>query len=312
MKILTHTLDCTANPFEDDPLKCECAGDFQEYATLYDALLAGWSFECVQCKILVDENCDGTTGAEDCALIYLSGEPRVLEPTAKLKANGEIDLVFCCPDCETAYDLGAAYDKLVSTATSPVQEPDKRPDIHIHPFVRRQTPESHLSHWVWSDENLLTIVREGFPHAKQGYRDGVLEVPVDPSGFRTTIVKLEKGDVLTGSYMPRVEGEEPRKTLTFKGRKQLAGSCIVILYRKDVLDEDNDDKHEGHEWSIISVNAFPTDEEVPIMPDTLIANHFHLSGGTKTNMTDAEFVAALHKSVLYWKDKAMVQPYEVR
>lgn len=312
MKILTHTLDCTAAPFVDDPLKCECTGDFQEYATLYDALLAGWSFDCAQCTAVVDENCDDSSGDEDCALSYLSGDSRVLEPTAKLKANGEIDLVFCCPDCETAYDLGAEYDKLVRTTASPVQEPANMPDIHIHPFVRRQTPESHLTHWLHSDEELLAVIRQGFPKAKQGYRDGVLEVPVNPMGFRTTIVKLEKGDVLTGSYLPRVEGEEPRKTLTFKGRKQYAERCIVILYRKDVLDEDNDNKHEGHEWSVISVNAMPTDEDAPMHPDTLIANHFHMSGGTKTNMTDAEFVAALHKSVLYWKDKAMVQPYEVR
>jgi hypothetical protein len=43
-------------------------------------------------------------------------------------------------------------------------------------------------------------------------------------------------------------------------------------------------------------------------PETLIANHFELSGGTATKMTDSEFVASLKESVMYWKDKVMVQP----
>jgi len=79
----------------------------------------------------------------------------------------------------------------------------------------------------------------------------------------------------------------------------------VVLYRKDVLAENKENTTDA-EWEIVSINASPEEGELPIMPDTLIANHFQLSGGTATNMSDSEFVEALKKSVLYWKDKALV------
>jgi hypothetical protein len=44
---------------------------------------------------------------------------------------------------------------------------------------------------------------------------------------------------------------------------------------------------------------------MPIDPMTLMHNHFGSSGGTATNMTDAELVAALRTSFMWWKDKAM-------
>jgi hypothetical protein len=57
---------------------------------------------------------------------------------------------------------------------------------------------------------------------------------------------------------------------------------------------------------IISVNARSTDEPEPMHPNTLMANHFHASGGTNTMMGDALFMAKLSASFNYWKDKAMV------
>ena len=44
------------------------------------------------------------------------------------------------------------------------------------------------------------------------------------------------------------------------------------------------------DFELVSVNASPTDEETPMTPGTLMANHFELSGGTATRMTDGEFV----------------------
>lgn len=184
-------------------------------------------------------------------------------------------------------------------------------DIHIAKFVRRQTMDSQYTHWILSDEDLLERIEAAFDNAKQGYRDGVLLVPVDPQGFYTSIVTLREGNRLAGVFKRRVAKEDPRKSVVMdRGNselsdlKQPAVKVDVILYRDDVLAEDKDDT--GHEWNIISVNAYPTEEEAPIHPDVLIANHFHLSGGTKTGMTPEEFEAQLRVSVLYWKDKAMV------
>lgn len=179
-------------------------------------------------------------------------------------------------------------------------------DIHITDFVRRQTPESCHSHWNLWDETLIARVREGWFIGAQGYREGVMLVPVNPEGFFTSIVTLKKGDKLAGAFVPRVPGEEPRKTVVVESahEKQPAVMVDVVLYRDDVLAEGGDQT--GHEWNIVSVNAYPTDEPAPMHPDTLIANHFKLSGGTATNMTPEEFEAALRRAVMYWKDKAMV------
>ncbi len=179
--------------------------------------------------------------------------------------------------------------------------------IAFNNFARRQTAESSFSHWTISDELFLNRVKYEFSRAKPGYRDGVILVPVDPEGFFSSVIQLKAGDKLEGEFKARREGEEPRKTLHAKGQKLPAKAVDVVLYRKDVLAENKDNSTDA-DWEIISVNASPKEwwRELPIQPETLIANHFQLSGGTATNMSDAEFVAALKTSVLYWKDKAMV------
>ena len=191
-----------------------------------------------------------------------------------------------------------------------MQDPSVR-DLFITPFVRRQTMNSQYTHWILSDEDLLERIANAWFNHKPGYRDGVILVPVDPQGFYTSIVTLQEGDKLAGQFKRRAPKEDPRKS-TVKDRgqtpledlKQPAEAVDVIMYRDDVLAEDGDQT--GHIWNVISINAYPTREEAPIHPDVLIANHFHLSGGTATGMTAEEFETQLGISVLYWKDKAMV------
>jgi predicted sugar kinase len=85
----------------------------------------------------------------------------------------------------------------------------------------------------------------------------------------------------------------------------------IVLYRHDVLAENNEHDSEA-DWEIVSVNASPTEEETPIKVGTLLANHYGLSGGTATNLSAADFVAMLRKSVLFWKDKANAAPVELK
>jgi len=180
--------------------------------------------------------------------------------------------------------------------------------IAFNNFVRRQTVESPFSHWTLSDEQLLKLVQANFDKATKGYRDGVILVPVAPEGFFSSVILLQAGDKLHGEFKARREGEEPRKTLHAKGNKIPARMVDVVLYSRDVL-ADNSENSTNADWEIVSVNASPEERwrgELPIQPDTLIANHFQLSGGTATNMSDSEFVEALKQSVLYWKDKALV------
>lgn len=210
---------------------------------------------------------------------------------------------------------------------------DKTPTFGINPFVTRQTPESEFTHFEGSWDRVLELVAENFSRAKPGYRDGVCLVPVPAESFFCGIVELQEGDKLTGEYRARREGEEPRKTLrVLRPRVWRPGPAMimrgvhpgeerpipgagkspcthvdVILYSRETLEEGNEDCT-GKDWDVISVNGRLTEEEMPIAPETLIANHFELDGGTATGMSPEEFEAALRESVLFWKNKAMLAP----
>jgi len=192
--------------------------------------------------------------------------------------------------CPTHLDLMASFEDIIG----------------VSEFVKRQTKDSSFSYFDGSWDELLELTAKNFSNAHKGYRDGVVLIPVPPENFYSAIKVLEDGDELVGDYSPRKEGETPRKHLYVIGEKVSAKKVEIILYRKDVLEEDGDCSTKC-DWEIISVNASPTDEDVPMQPNTLIANHFHFDGGTKTNMPDDEFAEALKESVTYWKNKALVK-----
>ena len=178
--------------------------------------------------------------------------------------------------------------------------------IAISEFVRRQTPESRFSHYEGlSDSEFLSMVKSNFDKGRQGYKEGVLLVQIDPEGFFSGIVKLQAGDKLAGVYEPRKDNEDPRKaTWAVGGQKIPAKRVDIILYSHDVLAENNEHSCDA-DWEIISINASPINEEIPIPVGALIANHFEMSGGTSTGMTSQEFVDQLKTSVLWWADKSM-------
>jgi hypothetical protein len=179
------------------------------------------------------------------------------------------------------------------------------PTIAINPFVHRQTAESRFTHYEHGWDQIVELVRKNFENQEPGYRDGVVLVSVPPEGFWSSVVTLSDGDRLEGAYEPRTAGEEPRKETHVVGKsKSPAAAVDIVLYRHDVLVETNE--HSGDaEWEVISINGRPTLDEMPMSPGTLMANHFQISGGTATHMNDAEFVAALKKSFLYWRDKSL-------
>jgi hypothetical protein len=205
-------------------------------------------------------------------------------------------------------------------AKTPMKTP-MLPSVGVNDLVKRQTPDSKFSYFagtwmllereqfpdVWQE--LADLVQQAFPEGKEGYRDGVLLVPVNPEGFFTNVVTLVDGDVLSGSFASRRKGEAPRKEFSVvrEGASiQHAQSVEVILYRSDVLAED-DDASTDAQWEIISINAYPTEGgEGPIHPETLCHNHFGSDGGTETRMTNDEFVAALQTSFEFWANKGLL------
>jgi len=189
----------------------------------------------------------------------------------------------------------------------------KTPSIAMSPFVDRQRdPNSGLTHWEITDEELLKRVQENFDLQRPGYRDGVVLVPVSPDGFKAGIRVLQEGDKLRGSYKARRDGETPRMSVWYEcptpisEAKVTPRSVDVVLYHRDVLAED--ETYVETEWNVICVlgKFCSAEDEEPMIPQTLMANHFGDDGGSATGMSPEAFEAALKASYYYWRDKVML------
>ena len=183
--------------------------------------------------------------------------------------------------------------------------------VSISDFVLRQTPESEFTHFKGTPDELLQLVHLAISQDqyKDGYRDGVLVVRVAPGKFLTGLIELIEGDILVGEFKARREGEDPRQVIRVSRgwkEKRQAKSVEVILYRHDVLMED-DDASSDAEWEVIAINGYPTDEPGPIHFMTLMHNHCGSTGGTATNLEPEKLVEMLTESFEYYKDKGMLR-----
>lgn len=171
---------------------------------------------------------------------------------------------------------------------------------------------------------LIKEIRDNWSQQKSGYRDGVILVPVptvlwDDHGpgedgtainlFTCPIANLREGDVFTGAFERRRPTETPRKRVgVVRQSMPYAAFVDVVLYRGDVLDEDvNNPRATDCDWEIVTLLGKLTDEDQPMPPSTLMANHFLADGGTDTKMSPEEFIAALRHSFEFWSGKAIVE-----
>lgn len=198
---------------------------------------------------------------------------------------------------------------------------NKIPKIIISDFCKKNFFEKEKLDPAITPKGVLNAVERNFKKARNGYRQGVLLVSINPLRFKCPIVELKDGMTLCGEFRKRMDNEEPRKKIGVPNLPfTSARFCDVVLYSREVLWEskensslpehdfcgdDPNDLNNYPEWEVITILP-KLDEDQPMPPDTLMYNHFQLSGGTKTNMTNDEFVEELKKSFTYWKDKAMV------
>ena len=187
-----------------------------------------------------------------------------------------------------------------------------RNTVGMNPFVERQRdPRGGTTHWTISDEELLQRVRDNWDRRRKGYRSGVVLVPIDPTGFLAAMRILQDGDRLKGAFRPRRPGETPRKGVGYDSpipmeeAKVTPVSVDIVLYHKRVLAKDGEVVQ--YTWNVIAVlgKFCPADEDEPMPPETLMANHFGADGGTPTKMSPKKFEAALRKSFEYWGNKAL-------
>lgn len=173
-------------------------------------------------------------------------------------------------------------------------------------FVKRQTPESGYSHFngSWNElEELTALIMIQSPGAiVPGYRDGVVLVEFQTSAymFSSAIVKLNTESNIKANYAPRRLGEDPFIRVSAKAEKQVAKYASVVLYRHDVLAENNERETDA-EWEVVAIKARVTEEEEPMDPYTMARNFLHLKGGTKGDFTAEQFA----KSIVYWNNHCM-------
>ena len=171
--------------------------------------------------------------------------------------------------------------------------------IAVNEFCRRQTHGSKFSHFAGTFEELASLVERYFNSATQGYRDGVLLVPVPTEGFFSGVVEVTTETPLRATFVARRKGEDPYLQVeAVGGEKAKAGAVEIVLYRHDVLGED---ASTDAEFEIISINARPTEGPEPMTPVAMARNFLELPGGTKAEYSAEEFA----KAIIYWSTRAM-------
>lgn len=155
-------------------------------------------------------------------------------------------------------------------------------------------------------DSLIPELLHNFSSAKPGYREGVTLIPLDPKNFLGTIKTLQTGDPLYGMFLPRVAGELPRKQVKVHGIPDPVVAVDAVLYANHVLAETNEVSSPDADYEVVAVLPKVYEEEQPMHPDTLMANHFHFegNGGTATKMTPQEFESAMRTSYHFWRNRA--------
>ena len=77
----------------------------------------------------------------------------------------------------------------------------------------------------------------------------------------------------------------------------------LILYRKDVLKETNENST-NKDWELIAFFGVPKGmKKLPMGPITMMRNQLELPGGTKANYTSKEWA----ESVQFWQHYAIIE-----
>ena len=197
------------------------------------------------------------------------------------------------------------------------------PKIVIGNFLRETFIAKNLQHFAVNGQNTADIVQLATEHelirrvhsglsmgmAREGYREGVYLVKIDPQGFKMRTRELSKGDYLFGQYKPRVEGETPRKKVSVLhvGEAPEAKFVDAVLYATRVLQESPaSDADPTADYEIVTFLPKDIDEDEPMETEVLLANHYKFDGGTDTKMSPEEFEKVLAKSVKYWSNRAFI------
>ena len=137
---------------------------------------------------------------------------------------------------------------------------------------------------------------------KEGYRDGVIIIESrDESfyrNFKCPITKIENNTKLICKPIKRRENEDNYIQIRALNGKPLKTVGVeLILYRKDVLEETNENST-SDDWELIAFHAIPDGiDKLPMKPATMMRNQLQLEGGTKACYSSEEWA----ESVNFWQ-----------
>lgn len=182
--------------------------------------------------------------------------------------------------------------------------------VGVNDFVLRQVAGSGKTYTLkLSFEEIARHAEEQMAegHFREGYRDGVIIVAVDQSlveSFVCPFVRIDVNTELKATVVCRREGEEPYIRLrALSGESLPTGKVELILYRQDVLAENNEQSTNA-EWELISMHALPEGvDELPMGPVTMMRNQLRLPGGTKASYSSDKWAEAVH----FWQKYAALE-----
>jgi hypothetical protein len=179
--------------------------------------------------------------------------------------------------------------------------------IGVSEFVKRQHDGSKFTHYQgsWSDLANRTVEEFEAGNYTEGYRKGVYLVQMPKSEiplFKTYDAYPMFEGMNLGAEWARVPGREhePAKLQVEIFEPKIPCRFVdIVIYRKDVLEEDKDDVT-GADYDIVSINGRLKKDPPPIDPMTLVRNWLHLKGGTEMKgTTESEMLTMLCDSILY-------------
>jgi hypothetical protein len=186
-------------------------------------------------------------------------------------------------------------------------EKSKDNTIGVPKFVKRQSEASTFTHYKGSWSDLANRTAEEFKAGNytKGYRDGVylVRMPKHEVGLFYTFdaYPMFEGMKLDAKWarVPGREHEPAKLQIKILEPKIPCRFVDIVIYRKDVLEEDGDDCT-GADYDIVSINGRLAKDPPPIDPMTLVRNWLHLKGGTEMKgTTESEMLTKLCDSILY-------------
>ena len=138
---------------------------------------------------------------------------------------------------------------------------------------------------------------------KEGYRDGVVIIETREESFyknfKCSITRIENDTKLICKATKRRSKEDNYIQIrALNGNPLKTIGVELILYRKDVLEETNENLTNS-DWELIAFHAIPDGiDKLPMKPATMMRNQLQLEGGTKAHYSSEEWA----ESVNFWQN----------